>query len=153
MQIRRANDDDAAAICEVVIASITELCLADHHSDPRILDLWLANKTPETVAGWIKSPTNTNLVAVDDVGVMAAGCVTAAGFIVLNYVAPSHRFQGVSSAMLTEIEIIARGFGHASCSLESTSTAHRFYKRHHYFDVGEPQSKFGLTMFPMTKAI
>jgi hypothetical protein len=50
MHIRDAVPEDAAAACEVMRRSISELCSADHHDDPVILGRWLANKTPEIVA-------------------------------------------------------------------------------------------------------
>ena len=153
MHIRRAIQSDAVAICQVVIASITDLCKDDHHNDSRLLGPWLANKTPEIVAGWIANTAITNLVAVDERAVIAAGCVTSAGGIMLNYVAPAHRFQGVSSAMLGRLEDIARQLGHVMCSLESTSTAHAFYSRHGYTDDGPSKGSFGLITYPMSKRL
>ncbi len=153
MEIRRATQSDAAAMCQVVIASITDLCTDDHHNDPHLLGLWLANKTPEVVAGWIANAANINLVAVDQQPVIAAGCVTSTGVIVLNYVAPTHRFRGVSSAMLGRLEGIARQLGHVVCSLESTSTAHSFYSHHGYTDDGPSKGSFGLLTYPMRKRL
>jgi hypothetical protein len=37
MEIRDATLSDAAAACEVLRQSISELCVADHHNDPEIL--------------------------------------------------------------------------------------------------------------------
>ena len=56
--------DDAAQACEVLRRSISELCIADQHNDPAILDRWLANKTPENVAAWITNTEDSVLVAV-----------------------------------------------------------------------------------------
>jgi len=50
MEIRDAVAEDAPAACQVVRRSISELCIADHRSDPTILMRWLSNKTPEIVA-------------------------------------------------------------------------------------------------------
>jgi hypothetical protein len=47
VESRRARVEDAAAACDVMRRSITELCLADHANDPTILEAWLANKTPD----------------------------------------------------------------------------------------------------------
>lgn len=145
MEIRRATTADVAQICEVVRASITELCVADHQGDPDILKQWLANKTPENVTRWLSNANNINLVAAEDSAVLAAGCVTIAGAILLNYVSPAARFSGVSSLLLAGMEAAARKNGNVRCLLDSTLTAHRFYKKRGYVDCGSPGEKHGLT--------
>jgi GNAT superfamily N-acetyltransferase len=153
MEIRRATTADVAQICEVVRASITELCVADHRGDPNILEQWLANKTPENVGQWLSNASNINLVAVEDSTVLAAGCVTISGAILLNYVSPAARFRGVSSALLAGMEAAARKNGNVQCTLDSTLTAHRFYNRHGYVDSGPRAEKRGVATFPMAKAL
>ena len=64
VNIRDATAADAAAACEVLRASIAELCIADHRNDPDILGRWLANKTPENVARWAADPVASLLLAV-----------------------------------------------------------------------------------------
>jgi hypothetical protein len=44
VNIRDAMAADAAAACEVLRASISELCAADNHNDPEIVRRWLAGK-------------------------------------------------------------------------------------------------------------
>ena len=65
MEIRDAVPEDALSACEVMRRSISELCSADHHNDPVILGRWLADKTPEIVASWIRKPGNSVLVVVE----------------------------------------------------------------------------------------
>ncbi len=153
MIIRPARDDDADQICAVVRASIVELCHDDHHGDPEILKLWLANKTPENVLGWLANPDNLNLVAIDGETVLAAGCVTRSGEVVLNYVSPQARFRGVSSELLEALEQQVRAAGNAGCRLDSTVTARRFYLARGYQPAGAPGEKFGLTSYPMIKVL
>jgi GNAT superfamily N-acetyltransferase len=153
MEVRSAGVADVADICRVVRASIIELCLADHRCDPAILAGWLTNKTPENVSAWLANPNNINLVAVDRDIVVGAGCVTVSGQILLNYVCPSARFRGVSSALLADREASARQRGNRRCVLESTATAHRFYLRRGYRDQDAPGGRHGLTTFPMTKEL
>jgi GNAT superfamily N-acetyltransferase len=136
-----------------VRASITELCFADHKGDPDILARWLANKTPENVALWLSNARNINLVADEDGAILGAGCVTVLGEVLLNYVSPAARLQGVSSALLAGLEAAAREKGNVRCTLESTVTARRFYKARGYLDAGAPGVKHGLTTFPMAKAL
>jgi hypothetical protein len=100
VNIRDAVNADAAAACEVLRASITELCVADHRNDPDILGRWLANKTPENLASWIADPGASLLLAVEGETILAVGAVRNDGEITMNYVSPATRFHGASSALL-----------------------------------------------------
>jgi GNAT superfamily N-acetyltransferase len=152
MQIRDATPVDAAAACEVLRRSISELCVTDHRNDPAILQAWLSNKTPEIVAEWARQNGNSLLVAVDGDAILAVGSVTDAGEIALNYVAPEARFRGVSRAMLSALEARARERGNTRCRLTSTETAHRFYQSAGYVDDGPPAGKFGTSAsYPMSR--
>jgi ribosomal protein S18 acetylase RimI-like enzyme len=153
MEIRAAVPEDALAACEVMRRSISELCEADHRNDPVILGRWLANKTPETVASWIRKPGNSILVAVSDT-ILAVGCVTDAGQITLNYVSPDARFRGISRALLVALETRAQERGNKQCILLSTETAYRFYESAGYVVDGPPEGKFGTTSsYPMSKLL
>jgi GNAT superfamily N-acetyltransferase len=153
MEIRPARSEDAAAICAVVRRSIEELCKADHRGDPVALAAWLANKTPETVERWIANPVNRNFVAVDDGDVLAAGCVTEAGEVILNYVSPGARFRGVSRALLTAMEACARELGRSEIRLSSTATALRFYHDAGYVEDGAPCARHGIPCHPLRKRL
>jgi GNAT superfamily N-acetyltransferase len=128
VQIREARAEDAAAACDVLRRSITELCAADHNNDPAWLAGWLANKTPENVAAWIGDPNNVVYVAVDDGRIAGVAAMERAGRISLNYVSPDARFKGISKALLGGLERKARELGLVQCTLESTKTALRFYR-------------------------
>src|SRR5665213_3838055 len=116
--------------------SIAQLCSADHHDDPAILDRWLGNKRPDIIAGWSREAGNSLLVAVDGDAILAVGSVRDCGEITLNYVAPEFRFQGISSALLAALEARATERGNTRCTLTSTETAHRFYLSQGYVDEG-----------------
>jgi ribosomal protein S18 acetylase RimI-like enzyme len=155
MKIRNAVPEDAPAACQVMRRSIAELCAADHHDDPAILQRWLSNKTPEVFRSWIK-PENALLVAVDDTDndILAVGCVTGEGRITLNYVSPDARFRGVSSALLTALEGRAIEAGNELCMLDSTETARHFYLARGYSEDGRANSKFGTSGgHPMSKRL
>jgi GNAT superfamily N-acetyltransferase len=154
VQIRDATAEDAGVACEVIRQSIAQLCAADHHHDPLILERWLSNKRPDIVAGWAKQAGNSLLVAVDGDAVLAAGLVRDSGEITLNYVAPEARFQGISSALLAALEARAAARGNTRCMLTSTETAHRFYLSRGYVDDGAPRGHFGTSRgYPMSKPI
>lgn len=154
MIIRDATPADAVKACDVIRASIIELCLADHNQNPDILDRWLTSKTPENVAAWAATVGSSLLVAVEDDAILAVGGVKDDGEITLNYVAPGARFRGVSTAVLKAIEARAVERGAIEATLLSTETAHRFYLSRGYRDAGPPQGKFGTTSsYPMTKEL
>lgn len=154
MKIRDATRADATAACEVLRASISELCVADHHNDPIILGRWLANKTPENVALWVADRGASLLLAVENEFVLAVGAVRNDGEITMNYVSPAARFRGASSALLAALEARAKECGNSRCQLLSTETAHRFYLDRGYVATGAPQHKFGTSSsYPMMKMI
>ena len=128
--------------------------MADHDSDPEILNRWLANKTPENVAAWIDDPSSSLLVAVEHDAILAVGSVRNSGEITLNYVAPRARYCGVSSALLGALEARAAEHGAERVTLHSTETAHRFYESRGYSDDGPPAGKFGTrASYPMSKPL
>jgi len=154
MIIRDATEVDAVKACEVIRASITELCIADHRKNPDVLDRWLASKTPENVAAWTAGAGGSVLVAVEDDAVLAVGGVRDDGEITLNYVSPQARFRGVSAALLKALEDRAVGRGAVEIRLLSTETARRFYLSRGYRDIGPSLGKFGTaSSYPMSKML
>ncbi len=151
--IRPATARDGEAACRVLRASISELCRADHRGDPAILERWLANKNPETVRGWIAACGHTLLVAERGAAMIAVGGVTDAGEITLNYVTPTARFEGVSTAMLEALEDRLRGQGVLRSRLSSTGTAHRFYRRRGYVDIDRSVAFGGVIDYQMAKQL
>ncbi|HEV2564982.1 MAG TPA: GNAT family N-acetyltransferase [Microvirga sp.] len=128
MEIRIARTEDAQQASTVLRRSIQELCQADHNGDAAKLADWLSNKTPETVAAWISHPQNLVLVATDGAAILGVAAMTKTGEILLNYVSPDARFQGVSKALISRLEAQARELGLDRCTLNSTKTARKFYQ-------------------------
>ena len=150
ISIRPATLDDAPAMSAVLIASITELCVADHKNNPDALASWLANKTPAGIAQWFGNPANALLVAERDGELAAVGGYNMARTIILNYVSPRHRFKGVSKAMLGSLEThLGRGLAH----LESSQTARRFYLDAGWEESGPPEPHRFVAGYPMQKLL
>ena len=126
-EIRPARIEDAEAACEVVRQSIIELCGEDHGGEPIALEGWLSNKTPANMQAWIKQLGNYMFVAEEHGRITGVGLLSGAGEIMLLYVAPEKRFQGVSKALLAKMESRARELRLDFCSLTSTLTARPFY--------------------------
>lgn len=129
LRIRRAQPQDAAALCVLLHHSITQLCIADHHNDPQILAPWLANKTVDNLTGWISRPGQLYLVAEIEDMIAAVGAVSGTGTILLNYVAPDYQYRGAGKALMAGLENWLQSQGQLYSRLNSTRTAQRFYQK------------------------
>jgi GNAT superfamily N-acetyltransferase len=141
--IRPATVDDAAAISTVLLASIRQLCVADHQDDPAALAAWCAHKSPDDVRDWITSGTGLR-VALQGNEIAAVGAFSAKGDILLLYVGPGFQGQGHSAALLAAMEDELAALGLYTAHLTSTGTAHGFYLAKGWQDNG-PQSDCYLT--------
>jgi GNAT superfamily N-acetyltransferase len=135
---------------DVLVASITALCIEDHQNRPEIVAPWLRNKTPKGVAQMLANPALTLFVAEREGEVVAVGVFRASREIALNYVSPAHRFTGVSKALLREME---EALGPGEASLTSTATAHEFYQRMGWRDHGEAERGGGMIAYAMRKRL
>jgi len=135
--ITAATAAEADEIAAVLVASIETLCAADHNDDPATVAGWTANKTAETVRGWIADPRQDFLVSREAAGGPIA-CVGAASaeWVLLVYVAPAFRGRGHSSAMLAALEAKMVARGTRTGQLMSSETAHAFYRARGWRDVG-----------------
>jgi GNAT superfamily N-acetyltransferase len=150
MQIRPAQIADADAAIGIVRRSILELCEFDHKNDPATLAMWLSNKTADNMRQWITA--HTALVAVEGERMTGVAAVRADGTVLLNYVAPEMRFQGVSKRLMQGIEVWASSRCLEWLTLDSTDTALRFYQSTGWTMMGPPLPGFGVTMRnPMRK--
>lgn len=151
--VRRASGADLPAMSRVLIASITELCAADHHGDPQAIAAWTANKTPEGVGAMLAHPQTRLFVAELDGTIAAVGAVSSQGGITLNYVAPWARFRGVSRAMLVALEADLKAAGYAEAWLESTATAREFYAAAGWIADGPQAAGRQVNGYPMRKRL
>jgi GNAT superfamily N-acetyltransferase len=142
MDIRKAQPDDADEACVVMRRSIVELCQADHRNDAATIAAWTANKTAENFRSWLS--TSHVFVACEGRRILAVGALKEPGEIVLNYVTPDARFQGISKALMERLETCAREFGARAVTLHSTRTAQPFYKASGYRVVDGPEKIMGL---------
>lgn len=153
ISIRRATPADVPAMSRVLIASITELCAADHRNEQKTLAAWTANKSEAGVAKMLANPDLRMFVAELDEVIAAVGAIDTTGKIGLNYVAPNARFRGVSKALLEKLEgeLVALGFteGH----LEATETARRFYIGAGWLENGPQATGRTVNGYPMRKLL
>ena len=150
ISVRPAVLADAEAMSDLLVASITALCVEDHGNRPDAVVPWLANKTPEGVRKWFANPESRLFVAEDDGALAAVGAFNRKREIILNYVSPEHRFFGASTALLAEMEA---QLGPGEARLTSTATAHRFYLARGWADAGEIERYAGMAAYPMRKML
>ena len=151
--VRSANEADTAAMSQVLVASISELCTADHGNDPSKLSAWLANKSPDGVRAMLANPHGQLFVAELDDAFAAVGAISGDGSITLNYVAPEMRFRGVSKAMLTRLEAELRARGFAQARLEATAAAKSFYESQGWLADGTQARGRMVNGYPMLKTL
>lgn len=154
--IRAAHPDEVEQIAQVIAASITGLCGADHHDNPTILAPWLASKTPEAIAAMLAEPQSRILVAGRET-IAAVGAYSWAeqpagqARITLLFVAPEARRQGLSSALLTAMEGELLDLGRPEVRLTATATAFAFYRHHGWHADGPPRQGRWIIGHPMVK--
>ncbi|MDR7150394.1 GNAT superfamily N-acetyltransferase [Hydrogenophaga palleronii] len=153
IHVRQARPEDAAAACRVVRNAIEQCCAEDHEGDPARMDAWLRNKTPENFVTWIQRDDLYCVVAGGKADVIGFGMASAAGELLLCYVAPAVLHQGVGKALLQEIEQWASAAGLTELRLESTKTALAFYKRNDFVACGPAVSFAGMAGHPMRKVL
>jgi GNAT superfamily N-acetyltransferase len=151
-EVTSLSASDAAGACAVVRHSIAGCCALDHRHDAAVLGAWLANKTPENLAAWMSAPGSMAWGAYRG-GAMVGCALLARATVALCYVVPEALYQGVGGALLREAEGHARQGGVTVLSLESTRTAHDFYRRNGYEEAGPVQTWAGLQAQPMRKVL
>ena len=144
LEIRKATPGDAQAACTLLRRSISEGCELDHRDRPGVLDSWIGNKTPETVANWFSSPANYALVAEREGELLGLALLTAAGKLALCYVLPEAMRSGVGRALLAGVEEQARAWNIGKLHLHSPPSATTFFERHGYINAGKENACFGL---------
>jgi GNAT superfamily N-acetyltransferase len=137
----------------VLIASITDLCTADHGNDPAVIAAWTANKSPDPLAEMMAEPDARFFLAESDGRIGAVGCIVSDSQVGLLYVDPAARFAGLSTALLAAMEAEMRAAGTRAARLESTLTAHDFYRARGWEDDGCAPDRFGLACVSMRKAL
>ena len=148
--VRPARVEDAEAMSALLVASISELCQADHQGQPEALGRWLGNKTPDGVRGFFANPDNRLFVAEQGGALAAVGGCNSGREIILNYVAPAYRFSGASTALLAAMEA---ALGPGEATLSSTLTALRFYLRRGWSETGALDRYAGMIAYPMRKQL
>jgi N-acetylglutamate synthase-like GNAT family acetyltransferase len=151
---RRATTDDAAAIAELVVYSIREICGPAYRNNKRIIGLWCADKTPHNLAQTIDSQDNYTVVGVMEGRIVGVGLLHKYGEIALCYVQPGYLSYGVGKGLLANMERKAKDLGLKTLILKSSLNAVSFYQQHGYIEDGRKEMFLGEIRFqPMRKVL
>lgn len=153
LEIRDATVFDAFAVSEVLIASITRLCGADHGHDPAKMLPWLENKSPADVRGWIEGGAALRLALLDGQPAAVGALSQQNGVIRLLYAAPQAKGTGTGKALLADLETLLAAQGLSEARLTATRTALEFYRAQGWQEAGPPQGCFGIPGYPMKKRL
>lgn len=112
--VRRARDEDVAALCELSVAAIRGSATA--HYDCAQVAAWAARRTLEGHRRLLKRTTTFVAVVDDEVAGFASVALEPAGELAAGevdqlFVDPRHGGQGVARALLTAVATAARATG------------------------------------------
>ncbi|EPG37967.1 hypothetical protein F907_01937 [Acinetobacter colistiniresistens] len=124
-----ATNEHSLEVVNVIKQSILS-CTLDHRDDATIIHHWLENKTEANVSEWIKN--NICFLYYFSGKVVGFICMSKHGNLFLNYILPSFQNQGIGEKLLKYLIEYCKTNRIQTISLESTSTALNFYKKHNF---------------------
>lgn len=127
VDFRPAKLDDAAAISELIHASIVQLCQLDHQNQPLELADQLSEFSVDELSEFL-SDANTGWLAVQGEKLLGFASLSPAGEIQHFYIAPEMIHCGLGSALLAALELSAREQGLGHIMLATTQSARGFFR-------------------------
>ena len=149
LEVRAALPEEAAALCDVNVRSIRELCGPDYA--PEVLERWCAHKRPESFLRWLHDPKLRLYTGLLDGRIAGVALLDVNGWVFLLYLLPEALGHGLGKAMLRHVEAEARRYGVTTLQLKSTITARAFYERQGYTNLGPTGDE--IPSFRMEKAL
>jgi putative acetyltransferase len=125
--VRPMQADEARRFLEIHHASVRGLAVDDY--PPSVIDAWASPITDERLQRFLQNRDGeTRLIAeLDGVPVGIGALVAANSELRACYVLPTAARRGIGTALVAEIERIAREHGLDHLTLESSVTAEPFY--------------------------
>ncbi|SDD43033.1 GNAT family N-acetyltransferase [Ruegeria marina] len=158
-RLRPATPFDVFEMSGVLIRSISSLCATDHRNDPEAVSRWCADKSPQALRDRMAAGDTEYWVSILSGRIAAVGALSdvgdepGTGRIVLNYVDPAFRNQGVSSNMLDRLEALLAERRVSRALLTSTATARDFYLRRGWQMAGPPRQGRWILGHPLEKTL
>jgi GNAT superfamily N-acetyltransferase len=135
--IRFAGSADARGILEAHFSAVHQTAAKDYPLEIR--RAWSTPVTPERIDDYLKNvlPNETTVVAEVNTRIAGFGVIIESiGELRAVYVAAEFGNQGVGSALLHELERLAKERGCRELHMDSSLTAAPFYLRHGYEELG-----------------
>jgi putative acetyltransferase len=135
--VRLAKSEDARGILEAHYSAVHQIAAKDYSSE--VLTEWSPPVTIERIDQYLKNALPNETTVVAEAGGKIAGFGVVIEFnneLRAVYVAAEFGRQGVGSALLRELERLAKGRGCRELRMDSSLTAAPFYLRHGYEDLG-----------------
>jgi putative acetyltransferase len=135
--VRIARIEDARGILEAHYSAVHETAARDYSIEIR--RAWATPVTPERIDQYLKHalPNETTLVADVDERIVGFGAIVESNNeLRAVYVCAEFGGQGVGSAVLRELERIAKARGCRELHMDSSLTGAPFYLHHGYEETG-----------------
>jgi len=125
--VRPMRSEEARAFLDIHTRSVRGL--AEPHYPPEVIDAWVVPATDESVRGFLENPDGElRLLAELDGALVGLACLVVQNAqLRACYVAPEAARRGVGSALVREIERIAREHGLDHLHLDASINAESFY--------------------------
>ena len=124
-RIRRASDEDCDAILD--IHRLASMATRDGDAEDPVLE-WLRDRRPEHYLADMR--TQQFVVAADGETILGFAALDVAKATVVSvFVAPESMRRGIGSAMMAELERMARDAGLDELELQAAGGAIEFYKK------------------------
>jgi len=133
LTVRIARIEDARGILEAHYSAVHETAALDYPLE--VSRAWAMPVTPERIDQYAKHvlPNETTVVAEQDGEIAGFGVIVGANSeLRAVYVAAAYGRRGVGSAVLRELERMAKEQGCRELRMDSSLTAAPFYTRHGY---------------------
>lgn len=128
IRIRRMRDKDARAYLEVQRAAVREIAAKDY--PPAVIEQWAPLPITDEAIAEVRANRENEIRLLAEIGDEIVGMgaiILARNELRACYVAPDAVRKGVGSAVVKEIERIARKHGLTRLELDASVTSERFY--------------------------
>jgi putative acetyltransferase len=142
--VRSARIEDARGILEAHYSAVHETAAKDYSLEIR--RAWAPPVTPARIDDYLRNalPNETTVVADVDGPIAGFGVIIeSANELRAVYVAAEFGSQGIGSALLRELERLAKGSGCTELHMDSSLTAAPFYLRHGYEELARAEHTLG----------
>jgi putative acetyltransferase len=144
IKLREMRPEDARRFLEVHRAAVRGIAAKDYPTE--VIEDWAGLPvTEQSIERFLSNPDDEiRLVAETDGVIVGIGCLVAAQCeLRACYVAPQAARSGVGSALVREIERIARSRGLTYLEMDSSVTAEPFYLYHGYTSLERGEHVLG----------